>query len=116
MDHGYDVPGAKTSNGKMTKLYHFDSKTLNLDHFHEVGIPFVGINAVGDMNNLTIFVRPQAIRDGSYALNGTWTATTKMPLVDTLQDLGLSQSMARFLVKSLVRELFTIKSPTRKAG
>ncbi|PVH71910.1 NAD(P)-binding protein [Cadophora sp. DSE1049] len=84
----------KTSGGKITKLYHFDSKAFISDYAREVGIPFVEIYAAGYMNNFTSFIRPQPVGDGSYTFTGTWPATMKMPIIDTFHDLGLFVQLA----------------------
>ncbi|GKT47731.1 NmrA-like family domain-containing protein 1 [Colletotrichum spaethianum] len=84
----------KASGGRLTKVYHFDSKAAISDYAREVGVPFVDIHVGGYMNNYTTFMRPRPGGDGSYIIDGTWSETAKIPLIDTAHDLGLFVQLA----------------------
>ncbi|OHE95998.1 hypothetical protein CORC01_08691 [Colletotrichum orchidophilum] len=84
----------KATNGKLTKVYHFDSKAEIPDHARAVGVPFVDIHAAGYMNNFTTFTRPRSAGDGSFAIDGTWPEDMRMPLLDTYHDFGLYVQLA----------------------
>ncbi|KAM6524454.1 hypothetical protein FSOLCH5_005056 [Fusarium solani] len=84
----------KVSGGKLTKVYHFDSKALISDHARSIGVPFVDIYAGGYMNNFTTFCRPRPAGDGSYVVDGVWSEDTLMPLLDTYHDFGLFVRLA----------------------
>ncbi|GKT95267.1 hypothetical protein Ct61P_13117 [Colletotrichum tofieldiae] len=91
------VGANRASNGKLTNVYHFDAKAAISDHARAIGVPFVEIHAGGYMNNFISFSRPRAAGDDSYVVDGTWTETTKVPLLDTLHDFGL---FVRFSIES----------------
>ncbi|KAH9228802.1 hypothetical protein K456DRAFT_1753430 [Colletotrichum gloeosporioides 23] len=82
------------TNGKLTKVYHFDSKAEISDHARALGVPFVDIHAAGYMNNFTTFSRPRPAGDGSYIVDGTWPEDFRMPLLDTYHDFGLFVQLA----------------------
>ncbi|GKT95265.1 NAD-binding protein (NmrA family transcriptional regulator) [Colletotrichum tofieldiae] len=84
----------KVSDGKLTKVYHFDSKAEISDHARALGVPFVDIHAAGYMNNFTTFSRPRPAGDGSYVIDGTWPEDLIMPLIDTYHDYGLFVQLA----------------------
>ncbi|KAG4255496.1 hypothetical protein FPRO03_14146 [Fusarium proliferatum] len=84
----------KASEGKITRLYHFDSKASIADHARDIGVPFVEVQAAGYMNNFTTFTRPHPVGDGSYVLEGAWSSDSKMPLIDTKHDFGLFVELA----------------------
>ncbi|KZL67775.1 nad -binding protein [Colletotrichum incanum] len=68
----------KASGGKITKLYHFDSKAFIADHAREIGVPFVEIEAAGHT----------LLKMGPTFVKGAWAPDTKMPLIDTYHDFG----------------------------
>lgn len=84
----------KASNGRLTKVVHFDSKAEISDYARQAGVKFVEIYASAYMNNLTSFVKPRPAGDGTYIWDGTWSETTSLPLIDTYHDFGLFVRLA----------------------
>ncbi|KAH6974342.1 NAD(P)-binding protein [Ilyonectria sp. MPI-CAGE-AT-0026] len=89
-----EANATKVSGGKLTKVYHFDSKAFISDHARSLGVPFVDIFAGGYMNNFTTFCRPRPAGDGTYVVDGVWSEETQMPLLDTYHDFGLFVRLA----------------------
>ncbi|KAI3585604.1 NAD(P)-binding protein [Fusarium oxysporum f. sp. albedinis] len=89
-----ETNATQVSGGKLTKVYHFDSKASISDHARMLGVPFVDIYAGGYMNNFTTFCRPRPVGDGTYVVDGVWSEDTLMPLLDTYYDFGLFVRLA----------------------
>ncbi|KAJ5007991.1 NmrA-like family domain-containing protein 1 [Colletotrichum sp. SAR 10_66] len=89
-----ELNATKVTNGKLTRVYHFDSKAGISDHARALGVPFVDIHAAGYMNNFTTFSRPRPAGDGSYVVDGIWPEDFRMPLLDTYHDFGLFVQLA----------------------
>jgi uncharacterized protein YbjT (DUF2867 family) len=84
----------KLSKGRLSNVFHFDSKAEVSAYARSTGTPVVDIHVGGYMNNFATFSRPRPAGDGSYVVAGTWDPQCGMPLIDTYHDAGLFVRLA----------------------
>lgn len=88
------VSVTNASNGELTRVFHFDAKYDIVQYAKVLGVPYVDVQAAAYMNNITTFMRPAPLGDGTYVVRGIWTPGAKLPYVDTLHDYGLFVRLA----------------------
>ncbi|KAF7968903.1 hypothetical protein HWV62_28882 [Athelia sp. TMB] len=80
---------SELSGGRLTHVFHFDSKAAVTRYAQEIGVPFVNVQAGQYASNYTQHWRPRKQADGSYAIKLPWNSDSVAPVIDMVADYGL---------------------------
>lgn len=85
---GLESPN-ELSGGKYTHVAHFDAKAAVTQYAHDIGIPFVNVQAGCYTINYIEHWRPRKQDDGSYAIKLPYNLDDVCPIIDMVADYGL---------------------------
>ncbi|KAM0755459.1 NmrA-domain-containing protein [Meredithblackwellia eburnea MCA 4105] len=81
-------PVTQVSNGKYTKVGHFDSKAKVTEYLKASGLPYSNVQPGFYLSNFSTMMVPRKGEDGTYTLALPVKASAQVPVLDAQRDYG----------------------------